>query len=67
MPVRSGDYLYQEHFVGGSHFAELLVYYGSEAEITVPSEIDDLPVRVLGPCLYNDNETATKIIVPDSV
>ena len=37
------------------------------ARVVVPAEIDGLPVRAIGPDIFNESEIVTEIICPDSV
>lgn len=66
----SGDYEYSV-LVGAEDSAQQAVciekYSGSEAELSIPDTLDDMPVVMLGDYAFVDNQTLTQVTIPDSV
>lgn len=49
-------------------YVKIIEYLGEESELTIPSEIDNKPVKVIGSLCFFDNETKiTSVIIPESV
>ncbi len=61
---RLGDYGYS---VLDGETLEITYYYGTDTDITIPSEINGMTVTSLGDSLFARNKTLTSVIIPDSV
>ncbi|MGN0612819.1 MAG: leucine-rich repeat domain-containing protein [Porcipelethomonas sp.] len=48
-------------------YASLDKYLGSDAEISIPSEVDGITVRKLGTYTFYENTTVTKINIPETI
>lgn len=62
--VASGDYTYT---VNDDGTATITGYTGSEADVTVPSEIDGHTVTVIGGGAFYGNQTIQKVVLPDTI
>lgn len=49
-------------------YIKLTKYTAEETEVVIPSEIDDVPVTVIGSlCFYDTKAKVTSVVIPDSV
>ena len=60
----SGDYTYT---VNDDGTATITKYNGSDAEVTVPAEIDGYTVTVIGTRAFERIQTIQKVVLPDSL
>lgn len=61
--VTSGDYTYTVT----DGYATITGYTGSEANLTIPSEIDGYTVKVIGQGAFSQNSTLQTVVLPDTV
>ncbi len=62
--VASGDYTYT---VNDNGTATITGYTGSEANLTIPEEIDGYTVTVIGGSAFYDSKTIQKVVLPDTI
>ncbi len=48
-------------------YVKVISYLAEETEVTIPSEIDGKPVRVIGSLCFHQTADVTTVIIPDSV
>ena len=60
------DFVYDISRDGNKLYSTILGYIGTSKEVEIPSEINNIPVKVIGPSSFR-NSTITSIKFPDSV
>lgn len=63
-PVTSGAYTY---VVLDDGTAEILSYTGEEAELSIPADIDGIPVSSIGEKAFYSNDAIGSLVIPDGV
>lgn len=61
-----GDYTYAVWGSDSEQYVSLITWNGSDTELTVPAEINGIPVKDIGSC-FNDNTSLTSVTLPESV
>ncbi len=54
-------------YVKYSDHCEITGYAGTEAELIIPAEIEELPVTVIKESVFQSNQVLTKVEISDNV
>ena len=69
-PVSAADWLTYGDFtysVGDDGGITINEYNGEDARVVIPEKIDGKNVTAIGKCVFEDNETITDVVLPNTV
>ena len=61
--IRSGDWSYSV----SNNEVKIIRYEGLDSEVTIPTEIDNIPVKIIGKSAFNTYPLLRKLIIKDNI
>ena len=65
--LRCGPYEYTRHTGPGGDYAEITNHFGLVKELTIPTELNGVPVKRLGDWAFQGLENPVRVIIPEGV
>ncbi len=62
--LKAGDYTY---ILQADGTAEIILYEGSDASVTVPQELNGIAVTAIGPSAFHANQTLAELVIRDGI